>query len=106
MKAATFDLGGAIRALAQDLAAAEAEIAAFAGAGGGPLSQQQGTSPGAPALSVDRAELDLPVYLGVDPATSRPLATAPRRNIVFARTALLGRVRVVLVRQEKPPSTP
>ena len=105
MRPTTFDLGGALRALARDLAAAEAEAAGLAGAGAGPLPAAESAGPGEPALLLDRAEVDFPVYLGLD-AQARPVAALPRRNIVFARTALLGRVRVVLVRQEKPTNTP
>lgn len=103
MKAASLDLGGALRALACDLATAEAEIAAFAGAGApGP----RGTDPGEPAISVSRVEMDFPVYLGLDSLTSRPVATVPRRNIVFARPPLLGRVRVTFIRLDNTKSTP
>jgi hypothetical protein len=105
MRPATFDVGGAIRALSCDLAAAEAEIAGLAGAGAGALPSGQSAGSGEPALLVDRVEVDFPVYFGLD-AAARPVATAPRRNIVFARTAFLGRVRVVLVREEKPKTTP
>lgn len=105
MRPATFDLGAAIRALACDLAAAEAMAAGLAGSGAGPLEAAESAGPGEPAILLDRAEVDFPVYLGLD-AGSRPVATVPRRNIVFARTALLGRVRVVLVREEKPTNTP
>ena len=105
MRPVTFDLGGAIRALSCDLAAAEAMAAGLAGAGAGPLPGEQSAGPGEPAVLVDRVEVDFPLYFGLD-AQARPVATVPLRNIVFARTALLGRVRVVLVREEKPTKTP